>query len=153
MSEQIIGFMFELKNTSPGIENVVNALKELKIEYRFDENGVLIILPNENFKRPDKQLSPMELQVAKMVEEYLATYKTKWLTDDGYDFDAIEKSVLSGEGGFGNPHRKWTAHEQFLLWKKMIQSGRFRSRDEYCNILVTYSSYQQALQHLGFEHQ
>jgi hypothetical protein len=65
-------------------------------------------------------------------------------------FDAIEQSILSGQGGFGNPDSKWTPHEQFLLWKQMIQSGRFQSRDEYCNILVAYSSYQQALQHLGY---
>jgi hypothetical protein len=77
---------------------------------------------------------------------------TQWLTEDGYNFDAIEKSVLAGISGFGNLHSKWTPHEQFLLWKQMIQSGRFQSRDEYCNILVKHSSYEQALQHLGFEH-
>jgi hypothetical protein len=76
-----------------------------------------------------------------------------WLTETGYDFDVIEKSILSEPIGFGNPYSKWTVHEQFLFWKQMIQSGRFQSRDEYCNILVTYSSYQQALLHFDFQNQ
>ena len=66
-----------------------------------------------------------------------------------FNFDFIEQSVLSQSSGFGNPHSKWTQHEQFLLWKKMIQSGRFQSRDEYCNTLVEYSTYQQALEALN----
>ena len=77
-----------------------------------------------------------------------------YLTATGdYDFDFIEKSILSEPSGFGNPDSKWTVHEQFLLWKKMIQSGRFQNRDAYCNILVTYSSYQQALEYLGLSAQ
>lgn len=73
-----------------------------------------------------------------------------WFKEDGdFNFDAIEKSVLDESVGFGNPDSKWSVHEQFLLWKKMIQSGRFQSRDEYCNILVRYSTYQQALKALS----
>lgn len=73
-----------------------------------------------------------------------------WFTKNGdYDFDFIEQSVLSEPRGFGNPDSKWTVHEQFLLWKKMIQSGVFQSRDEYCKMLVNYSTYEQALQALN----
>jgi len=65
-----------------------------------------------------------------------------------FDFDAIEKAVLSQSIGFGNPDSKWTAHEQFLYWKRMLQEGLFRSRDEYCNILVRYSTYQEGCKYL-----
>ena len=66
-----------------------------------------------------------------------------------YDFDAIEQECLSGSIGFGNPHSKLTRHEQFLLWKKMIQEGTFVDRDEYCNKMVEYSTYEQGLQYLN----
>ena len=65
-----------------------------------------------------------------------------------YDFDAIEDSVRSGSIGFGNPRSKLTQHEQFLLWKRMIQEGLFQNRDEYCKSMAAYSSFQQAQQHL-----
>jgi len=81
--------------------------------------------------------------------------KESWINPETleYNFAAIEKSVVEDGVGFGNPDSKWTVHEQFLLWKKMIQSGRFQNRDAYCNILVTYSSYQQALEYLGLSAQ
>lgn len=65
-----------------------------------------------------------------------------------YDFEAMEKSILSQPIRFGNPDSKLSPHEQFLLWKRMIEEGLFRTLDEYCNSMAAYSSFQQAQQHL-----
>lgn len=55
------------------------------------------------------------------------------------DFDVMEQSILAGSIGFGNPHSRLTALEQFLLWKEMTkQKGQFPDRDEFCNIMATY---------------
>lgn len=62
----------------------------------------------------------------------------KFVTMDGYNFDAIEKSVLQGSIGFGNPDSKLTPHEQYLEWKKMILSGEFVDRDDFCNKMLAY---------------
>jgi hypothetical protein len=61
-----------------------------------------------------------------------------WLTEDGYNFDAIEQSVLLGRVAFGNPHSRLTPHEQFLHWKQAIESGQFESRDAWYNTMATY---------------
>lgn len=75
-----------------------------------------------------------------------------YLNSDEY-YDHLEQSILSGQGGFGDPHSKLTTHQQFLLWKRwMKQTGLFQNRDEFHNALLSYSSFEQALQHLDSLH-
>lgn len=70
------------------------------------------------------------------------------LNSDEY-FNAMEKSILSGQGGFGNPDSKLTTHQQFLLWRRwMKQKELFADRDDFHNKMALYSSYGQAQQHL-----
>jgi len=65
-----------------------------------------------------------------------------------YNFERIERSVRRGGVGFGNPDSKLTPLQQFHLWKRMIQEDTFQTRDEYCNMMATYSSFEQAQLHL-----
>jgi hypothetical protein len=61
----------------------------------------------------------------------------KFLTETGeHNFDAIEKEVVSGSIGFGNPHSRLTPHEQFLHWKNLILSGSSLDRDEWSNAMA-----------------
>lgn len=62
------------------------------------------------------------------------------VTMEGYDFDVIEASLSNPHSvvGFGNPHSRLTALEQFQVWKKMILSGEFVDRDDFCNRMATY---------------
>ncbi len=62
----------------------------------------------------------------------------KFVTMEGFNFDAIEKSVLQGSIGFGTPDSKLTQHEQYLEWKRMILSGEFVDRDDFCNKMLVY---------------
>lgn len=90
-----------------------------------------------------------EKQEGKILPHLVGVDDACFTADGEYNFDAMERSILTPSvAGFGNPDSKLTEHEQFLLWKRMIQEDLFESRDAFCNSMAEYSSFEQAQQHL-----
>ena len=81
------------------------------------------------------------IRKASEIFDFIGSYESIKITREG---------ISSGQVAFGNPCSKLTELEQLSIWEKMIQQEPFLDRDEFCNTMARYSSFEQAAQDLGF---